>query len=433
MGLQGRGSTVKSQVYLVDARVPITYITQVPAEKWYTHSLVYQTKELFGKVFGALISPSDRVAVKVHFGERYAQTYIRPVYVRKLVDKIKELGGRPFVCDTLFSGGKVSHDGAEPFLSRRSLEEGLLTAAMNGFTSKTMGCPVLFADAPLGIRSVPSGFDGEFIRRVYIAPAIADADILVSFAHFKCHDCVSVGGTLKNIGVGCSSKQGKWWIHHGAKLQVDAAKCNGCGACIPECPVEALSLVEAKAVIDPAVCVDCAFCVDYCAQRAFTSRVFPTIEEQEARIAETAAGIVRYFDGKCAFMNLAMDIVPLCDCDPFQGVPIVPDIGVLASTDPVALDRACIDLVNASSGIPGSMAEAAKALQPGAEKLNAVAKLRWAATPGATHIAPDWRVMMDAAEKARLGRQEYDLVRVNFGAEPKSVEQLFAEAKTRRR
>ncbi|MEM3047577.1 MAG: DUF362 domain-containing protein [Candidatus Bathyarchaeia archaeon] len=420
----------KSQVYLVDVRVPITYITQVPFNKWYTYSLVYQTKELFAKVFSRLISVGDKVAVKVHFGERYVQTYIRPVYVRKLVDKIKELGGKPFVCDTLFSGGKVFYDGAEPLLSRRSLEEALLTAAMNGFTSETMGCPVLFADAPKGIRSIASPFNGQFIKKVYLAPAIADADVLVSFAHFKCHDCMSVGGALKNIGVGCSSKQGKWWIHHAAKLEVDPTKCDGCGECIPECPVDAISLVEAKAVIDAEKCVDCALCVDYCSRGAFTSRVFPSIEEQEARIAETSAGIVKYFDGKCAFMNLAMDIVPLCDCDPFQGVPIVPDLGVLASTDPVALDRACIDLVNASPGIPGSMAEAANALQPGAEKLNAVAKLRWNATPGATHVTPDWRVMMDAAERAGLGKQEYDLARVNFGAEPRSIEELFAKTRS---
>ena len=131
---------VKPQVHFVEARVPITYISQVPADKWYTYSLVYQTKELFGKVFAGLVSGGDKVAVKIHFGERYAQTYIRPIYVRKLVDKIKELGGKPFVCDTLFSGGRVSYDGAEPFLSRRSLEEGLMTAAMNGFTSETMNC-----------------------------------------------------------------------------------------------------------------------------------------------------------------------------------------------------------------------------------------------------------------------------------------------------
>lgn len=424
---------MKPKVYFVDARVPITYITQVPAPKWYTHSLVYQTKELFCKVFSGLVSRGDKVAVKIHFGERYVQTYIRPIYVRKLVEKIRELGGEPFVCDTLFSGGKVSYDGKEPFLSRRSLEEGLLTAAMNGFTSETMGCPVLFADAPKGLRSQPFESHGKFIKKVYVAPAIADADVLVSFAHFKCHDCVSVGGTLKNLGVGCSSKQGKWWIHHSAKLEVDPAKCNGCGECIAQCPAEAISLVEDKAVIDPEKCIDCASCIDYCPEEAFTSRVFPTMEEQEARVAETAAGIVRYFDGRCAFVNLAMDIVPLCDCDPFQGVPIVPDIGVLASADPVALDRACIDLVNASPGIPGSMAEAADVLQPGVEKLNAVAKLRWNATPDATHVTPDWRVMMNAAEEAGLGSQEYELVKVNFGEKPKSVKQLFAKPKPGRR
>lgn len=420
----------KPEVYFVGAHVPITYITRVPVSKWYTHSLVYQTKELAGKVLADVISSGDLVAVKIHFGERYTQAYIRPIYVRKVVDKIKELGGKPFVCDTLFSGGMVLKDEAgEPLWSRRSLEEGLLTAAMNGFTSETMGCPVMFADAPKGINSTEYSFNGKYIKRVYIAPAIADADVLLSLAHFKCHDCMAAGGSLKNIGVGCSSKQGKWWIHHNAKLTVDPSRCTGCGKCIPECPVDAIELAGGKAYITSERCIDCAFCVDYCEPKALTSKTFPSIEEQEARIGETAAGIVKYFGDKTGFINLAIDIVPLCDCDPFQGVPIVPDIGVTASKDPVALDRACIDLVNASPGIPGSMAEEASVLDPGAEKLNPIAKIRWNATPGATHVAPDWRIMLNAAEEAGLGKQRYRLIEVNLGHPPKSTEEIFKDVK----
>jgi len=226
---------------------------------------------------------------------------------------------------------------------------------------------------------------------------------------------MSVGGTLKNIGVGCSAKQGKWWIHHSSKLSVDLEKCSGCGDCVSYCPVEAIKMVQGKAHIIQEKCIDCAGCIDHCKFAAFVSRTFPTIEEQEARIAETATGIIQYFKGKVAFINLAIDIVPLCDCDPFQGVPIVPDLGVLASKDPVALDRACIDLVNSSSGISNSRAEAAGVLKPGTEKLNAVAKMRWKATPGATHVTPDWRVMLDTAEKVGLGTQKYNLIKNNFG------------------
>jgi len=416
------------KVYYVNAHVPITYITQVPASKWYTHSLVYQTKELAGKILSDAISPGDAVAVKIHFGERYTQACLRPSYVRKVVDKIKELGGKPFVCDTLFSGGAVLRDEAgEPQWSRRSLEEALQTAAMNGFTGETMGCPVLFADAPKGLSSRRCEFDGKYIKQAYIAPAIAEADILLSLAHFKCHDCVSVGGTLKNVGVGCSSKQGKWWIHHNAKLTVERTKCTGCGECVPECPVGAIKMVEGKAQVSFEKCIDCAFCVNYCKPRAFTSKTFPTIEEQEARIAETAAGIIKHFEGKAFFINLAIDIVPLCDCDPYQGTPIVPDVGVLSSKDPVALDRACVDLVNASRGNLGSMAEDANVLSPGAEKFNPIAKMRWNATPGATNVTPDWRVMLRAAEEAGLGTQQYRLVNVNFGYPPKKIKDLFQD------
>ena len=408
-----------SEVFFAEAHVPIEYIPRVPPTKWYTHSLIYQTKELAGKLLSDIINLKDSVAVKIHFGERYSQYYIRPAYVRKVIDKIKELGGKPFVCDTLFSGSKVLRDDAgEPIWTRRSLKEGLETAAMNGFTNETMGCPVIFADAPEGFQSIKRSFNGKYIKKVYIAPAIAEADILLSLAHFKCHDCMAVGGTLKNIGVGCSSKQGKWWIHHSSKLGVDKSKCTGCGECVSVCPVSAIEMHQGKAFIIAKKCIDCATCIDHCEPVAFTSKTFPTIEEQETRIAETAAGIIDYFKEKAVFINLAIDIAPLCDCDPYQGVPIVPDLGVLASKDPVALDRACIDIVNASPGIPGSMAETAKALTPGTEKFNTVAKMRWNATPGAKHVTPDWRVMLTTAEKAELGTQSYKLIKVNFGYPP---------------
>ena len=216
---------------------------------------------------------------------------------------------------------------------------------------------------------------------------------------------------MKNLGVGCQAKQGKHWIHHDQPFRVDPERCNGCGDCVPACPEGAIHMEGAKAAIDEEICVLCEECLPSCSPGAIGAPFAPLGEGLCARIGEAAAGVVQLVGPeKCGFVNVAVDITPLCDCDPFTDVPFVQDLGVFASRDPVALDRACVDAVTAAAGLPDSMAEEAGVMEPGVEKFNALARMRWLATPGGEDQAPDWRVMLDAAERMGLGTQQYDLV-----------------------
>jgi len=398
----------KAKVFFAEARISSTAIPRVTPEQWYRHSLVHKMERVFDEALGGVVSPGDLVAVKIHLGERYSHGYIRPIYVRRLVEKLKDLGAKPFVTDTLLSG----YEQKSPWM-RRQLEGALQTAAMNGFTSETVGAPIIIADAPKGLKSVEVEINGKELKRAYLAPAIAEADALIGFAHFKGHDVVGMGGAIKNLGVGGQTKIGKYWIHRQAKPKVVESKCNGCGECLPVCPLGAITLIEGKASIDSGACLPCGFCLEFCDQGALYAPFTAIPDQIENRVGEAASALLKHIGReKCGFINLAVDITPLCDCDPFLGIPFVPDIGVLASRDSVALDRACCDLVTAMPGVPGSMAEEAEVMAPGVEKLNAIARLRWLATPGAENCRPDWRIMLKAAENLGIGTQDYELIKV---------------------
>ncbi len=397
-------------VHFKSARSPSPLVATCPVDHWPRESLVGKMIAAFHEALGDVVRPGDVVAVKTHLGERYSERYLRPTYVRHLCDAIRERGGKPFVTDTLLRG--AAH--ATAVWTRRGVHEALETAAQNGFTSETVGAPILFADAVNKTDGIPVAVNGRLVQTAYVAPLLADADALISLAHFKGHDCAAFGGQMKALGVGCQSKRGKFWVHCDEKIRLVEERCDGCGKCLEVCPTDALARqdgVGSKVRLDQALCVDCEKCLFACPQKAFAQKFAPLGPGLCARIGEAAAGAVNLIGkDRCGFINVAVDVVPLCDCDPFQDVPMVQDIGVFASKDPVAADRAAVDFVTALPGLPGSMAEDAGCMAPGAEKLNAVARLRWLKTPGATDQAPDWRSMLDAAEGIGLGTQAYRLV-----------------------
>lgn len=292
-----------------------------------------------------IIADGDLTAVKIHFGERGGDGFIRPIFVRPIVDKIKEAGGKPFLTDTntLYSG------------SRKNSVDHLNTAYEHGFTPLVTGAPILIAD---GIKSDNFGeveLGLKHFKFARIASDIVNADAMVVMSHFKGHEMAGFGGSIKNIAMGCAPAIGKR-DQHSTRPKVGNEKCIGCEACIKVCPESAIENIEGKAFIHKEKCIGCGECITVCPVQAIAldqwgSEARDFIE----KMAEYAYGAVKGKKGKTVYFNFLMDITPDCDCVPWSDAPIVPDIGILASTDPVAIDKASLDLVNRESALKHSM------------------------------------------------------------------------------
>lgn len=284
------------------------------------------------------------VAIKMHFGELGNYSYIRPNYVKAVADLIRELGGRPFLtdCNTLYPG------------SRKNAVDHLYNAEVNGFNSVTTGCYVIIADGLKGTDEacvpVPNG---EYCREAMIGRALYDADIIVSLSHFKGHEMTGFGGAIKNVGMGGGSRAGKMLQHNDGTPEVNSKYCRGCRQCAKECGSDAISYgADGKAYIDPDLCKGCGRCIGACVFDAIHNRNESAIESLCCKMAEYAAAII---NGKPSFhISLIMDVSPNCDCHSENDAPILPNIGMLASFDPIALDQACADLCLAAEPVRNS-------------------------------------------------------------------------------
>ena len=324
------------------------------------------------------LNPGDIVAVKTHMGEAYNVGYLRPIVVRTLVEALKEKGCRPFVTDTTTMP-------YHPWISRTLAMDHLETANRNGFNQGSMDCPVIIADGWLGTDDVIVDLEGRgtHLTKQFVSRAIADADALLSVAHFKGHPAGGYGGSLKNIGVGGASKRGKMNLHGalaGDKPVINAdlcpgRKCDWWQTCQDCCPEGAIEISEQGLKIDQEACVYCFSCANLCVNMAGINAIqrFDHLPALGRRIADSAlATMMTKEEGKCFFMNYAIDITPSCDCYGWTDTPIVNGLGILASLDPVAVDKACIELMNQAPGLINSEAEDYNALSPGAKKLNII-------------------------------------------------------------
>lgn len=298
--------------------------------------LLDKVERLFDRAgFAELISPHDLVAIKLHFGERGNTAYIRPPFLRRVVDRVKKAGGRPFLTDanTLYVG------------SRSNAVDHLETAIENGFAYAVVGAPLIIADGLTGKDYVSVEINQKHFKEVKIGSAVYHADAFLTATHFKGHQATGFGGTLKNIGMGLGSRSGKQMMHSDILPTVREEKCRACGKCLRWCPGNAIR-IEQKARILPELCIGCGECTVTCNYRAISINWKTEPDVIQEKICEYTLGVLQNKAGKAGFISFVMGVTPDCDCASWSDAPIVGDIGILASRDPVALDQACLDLVN---------------------------------------------------------------------------------------
>ena len=333
------------------------------------------------------------VAIKMHFGELGNISYLRPNYARAVVEAVKSLGGKPFLtdCNTMYPG------------SRKNAIEHLYCAWENGFTPLTVGCPIIIGDGLKGTDDVDIPVvGGEYVKNAKIGRAVMDADIFISLNHFKGHEMTGFGGAIKNIGMGCGSRAGKTDQHSGGQPRISEKRCRGCMKCLAQCANNGLYFVEEtrKMKVNTDNCVGCGRCLGACNFDAISFENEQAPELLNRRMAEYAKAVV---DGRPHFhISLVLDISPNCDCHAENDAPILPNIGMFASADPLALDQACVDACLAATPMPGSQLYD-HMHSPDFHDHHDHFKN---STPES-----EWRSCLEHAEKIGLGTREYELIK----------------------
>ncbi|MBU1999233.1 MAG: DUF362 domain-containing protein [Candidatus Omnitrophota bacterium] len=281
------------------------------------------------------IKENNKVAVKLHFGEEGNTGFVKPQYLRVVCDHIRQNSALPFLSDanTLYRG------------RRDNCQDHLELSQEHGFTREAVGVDVIIPDDAKKENIAEVKVDGKFITTAKVVKSFLDADVLIGVAHFKGHIMAGFGGALKNIGMGCATREGKLAQHSHICPFVIMQKCTGCSACLLVCPVKAITLKDNLAFIDSGKCIGCSSCIAAC---KFHSIDIPWeqggVNIQE-RMVEYAKAILDSHKKRAAFINFATKITAECDCLAKDDPRISPDIGIFASTDPAAIDKAAMDLV----------------------------------------------------------------------------------------
>ena len=371
----------KSKVYFTDFRVQVGT------------SLLEKLKRLCITAGLTKIDMEGKfVAIKMHFGEMGNMAFLRPQYAKVIADLVKEKGGIPFLtdCNTLYPG------------SRKHAPEHMNCANFNGFNPTTTGCQIIIGDGLRGTDEAEIPIkNGEVLKTAKIGRAIMDADIFISLAHFKGHEMTGFGGAIKNIGMGCGSRAGKMEQHASGKCVVDVEKCRGCRRCAKECGSNAITYDGGKAYINPDICKGCGRCIGACSFDAIENENWDAGDQLDRKMAEYAQAVCQ--DRPCFHVNLAMDISPNCDCHGENDAPILPNIGMFASLDPVAIDQACVDACQKTAPNPNSQLS------------DNLAKPDW--NHHHDHFMDSnpnvhWKETLEHAEKIGLGTREYELVKL---------------------
>lgn len=375
------------------------------------------TKESFVDKIGRLVDTAgladclkkrDLVAVKLHFGELGNTAFIRPVFLSKIVENIRKTGALPFLTDanTLYVG------------TRSNAPAHLTTAIRNGFAYPVVDAPLIIADGLRGKSEAAIKIGQKRFDTVFIGSEIAEADALISVAHFKGHELSGFGGTIKNLGMGCASRKGKLAQHSSVSPRVNQKKCVGCGDCVVHCSQSALALVERvpaataaesartakrgrkrkKAVIDAKRCIGCGECILICPNGAIDIAWNQSIPIFLENMVEYTLGVLKGKANKALFLNFITDVSPACDCYSHNDAPIVRDIGVVVSRDPVAIDQASADLVNREPALPDCCLKTNR--EPGEDKFSGL------------YPKVDWTIQLEYAQQLGLGRRDYRIQKI---------------------
>lgn len=368
---------MSSQVFFIDFRAT------------YKENFIKKLNKLIaGAGLNERISKRDLTAVKLHFGELGNTAFIRPVYIRQIVQCIKSVGANPFLTDanTLYAG------------TRGNAPQHLVTAIQNGFAYAVVEAPLVIADGLRGRSETAVPVNGKNFKKVYIGSEIAHADALISVAHFKGHELSGYGGAIKNIGMGCASRRGKMDQHSDMEPKIKKKKCIGCGECVAHCAHKAIVLVEKKAEINPESCIGCGECIIVCQTEAVQIQWNQSVPVFLERMVEYASGVLKTKKNKALFINFINNVSPGCDCLPYNDAAIVRDIGVVASIDPVAIDQASVDLVNKEPAIDHTCLEVNTGA--GEDKFKGV------------YPYIEWEYQLEYAEKLKLGNRTYELINI---------------------
>ena len=319
-----------------------------------------------------IVQKNDLVAIKIHFGESGGDGFIKPSSIRPVLAMVRKAKGNAFLTDT----NTIYHG------MRSNSVDHLKIAANHGFTQSKLQTPIIISDGLRGNDYIEVEINGEHFKKVKIATGIEQANSMITLSHFKGHVLAGFGGAVKNLGMGCGAKIGKFEMHSNACPDLDKTKCTGCGACVKVCAHGALELIDKKIQMNKSKCAGCGDCIVACHFRAFSVAWDMNTALVQEKLAEYAAGALK--NKRTFHISFANHITENCDCVGIKEEPLVPDIGIFASSDPVALDQACLDMLQDKHG-------------------DALKKL---------HSNIDETVQLIHAEKMGIGTRQYKLITV---------------------
>jgi len=287
----------------------------------------------------AFVPRESKVVLKVHFGEEGNTGFVRPEHLRVICDEITSRGSSVFLSDanTLYRGRRLNSN------------DHLKLAYEHGFIKTITGVDVIIPDDTKKENVITVEIDQKFIKSAKIARIFTDTDALIAVSHFKGHILTGFGGALKNIGMGCATRGGKLAQHCDVAPVVHSDRCVGCGECEIICPAAAIMLKNKKSVVDSAKCIGCASCLAVCPTMAMFID-FAAGDKVQDKMVEYSWAVLKDKRHKSGFINFAIKINKECDCWGTDNPRIAPDVGILASCDPVSIDKASFDLVNKACG-----------------------------------------------------------------------------------